>query len=289
MVVPAGLADLPVRDPEADRNLCDRLRVRRIERVLPVVAEHGAVGVSEAENSLQPALRLRAVIRRGHHLIALAEGTAPMRFKAVRDVLLVRLSLRIYIVQVVPVGAPRAGVQLDQKIFRRFGSLPRLSDHHLRGRFRLPVRVSRTADRKQDQRHNKKGCQSPFSKILLHVFFLPLDFKVDFAYIEEPAARIASHQMMHRTSQPQSHRSGRVRRRRACVFPPRTHCRAAIDDTIIIAECGQKKCGKCPAPQSIFHKNFRALHPLRGAWETVLCNSIQNKGRLFGTPYFYSV
>ena len=115
MIILVRLTNLPVRHPEPNGNLRHRLRVRGIERVFAVVAEHRAVRVAEAEDRLQPALRLRAVIRAGHDLVALSGRTGPVRLQAIRNILLVRFSLRIHVVKVIPVGAPgRTRAQLNQ-------------------------------------------------------------------------------------------------------------------------------------------------------------------------------
>ena len=52
MVILARLASLPIRHPKTDGDLRHRLRVRRIERILSVVAEHSAVRVSESKDRL---------------------------------------------------------------------------------------------------------------------------------------------------------------------------------------------------------------------------------------------
>ena len=130
MVVAVRLKRLAIGHPEANGNLRCRLRVRIIEDILPLVAERVAVRESEAENGLQPVFRLLTEARVAHKRVFLPARTLPMRLETICDIALLRLALRVNIVQIVPAGIPRGvHVGLHQKIFRRLFLRKYLTDH----------------------------------------------------------------------------------------------------------------------------------------------------------------
>ena len=114
----------------------------------------------------------------------------------------------------------------------------------------------------------------------------PNDYRKMIVFREKPAAGIAGHQMMHRIQLTLAFSAAGQRRRCTRVSPPETRRCTAVDDGIIIADFTRKKCGKCPAPQSIFHKLFLRTIASGTSCHVGLCNTIQKNRRYFYNRFF---